>query len=75
MEDVNESIKNKKDFEVEEHISNLNESNQVLNENLESVTANGDCENCAFGCEGECRFQCNKSYIDFIRDLREWLYS
>ena len=38
MEDVNESIKNKKEFEVEEHISNLNESNQVLNENLEPVT-------------------------------------
>ena len=38
MVDVNESIKNKKEFEVEEHISNLNESNQVLNENLEPVT-------------------------------------
>ena len=36
MEDI--SIKNEKDYEVEEHISNLNESNQVLNENLEPVS-------------------------------------
>lgn len=35
-DNINDSIKNDKDFEVEEHISNLNESNQVLNENLET---------------------------------------
>ena len=44
-------------------------------ENLESVTANGDCEKCMYGCEGECHLECNKSYIDYMRELRECLDS
>ena len=38
---------------------------------LESVTADGDCERCTYGCEGECHLECNKSYIDYMRELRE----
>lgn len=43
-------------------------------ENLESVTANGDCERCTYGCVGECHLECNKSYIDYMRELRDIEY-
>ena len=45
------------------------------NERMIEETANGDCDRCAYGCDGECHLQCNKSYDDYMRELRGWLDS
>ena len=44
-------------------------------EQLEYDTSNGDCEKCIYGCVGECHLNCNKSYTDYMRELREWIDS
>lgn len=50
-------------------------SEKDYNEMMIEETANGDCDRCVYGCCGECHLQCNKSYGDYMRELRGSLYS
>lgn len=40
------------------------------NEIMINVTVNGDCDRCVYGCVGECYLQCNRSYDDYMREIR-----